>query len=137
LYGLRASNGVIVITTYRGKSATGKPTITVETGYNFDQVTRLPKLQTTYAQGNDGQFDQQSTFSFGPRIDTLGTYTNFLGELEQAAVYDNAGDFFPTGGTRNFNVDISNTFERGNYQIGLGYTGQQGIIENSSFDRIN
>src|SRR5690606_490659 len=103
LYGLRASNGVIVITTYRGKSATGKPTITVETGYNFDQVTRLPKLQTTYAQGNDGQFDQQSTFSFGPRIDTLGTYTNFLGEQEQAAVYDNAGDFFRTGGTRNFN----------------------------------
>src|SRR5690554_4284421 len=137
LYGLRASNGVIVITTFRGKSATGKPVITVETGYNFDQVTRLPKLQTTYAQGNDGQFDQQSTFSFGPRIDTLGTYTNFLGEQEQAAVYDNAGDFFRTGGTRNFNVDISNTFERGNYQIGLGYTGQQGIIENSSFDRIN
>jgi TonB-linked SusC/RagA family outer membrane protein len=137
LYGLRASNGVIVITTNRGKSAIGKPIITVETGYNFDQVTRLPKLQTTYAQGNNGQFDQQSAFSFGPRIDALGTYTNFLGEQEEAAVYDNAGDFFKTGGTKNFNVDIANTFERGNYQIGIGYTGQEGIIENSSFDRIN
>lgn len=137
LYGLRASNGVIVITTKRGKSAVGQPIISLDAGYNFDQVTRLPRLQTTYAQGNNGQFDQQSAFSFGPRIDTLGVYTNHLGEQEQAAVYDNARDFFRTGGTKNLNLDVANTFERGNYQIGVGYTGQHGIIENSGFERIN
>jgi TonB-linked SusC/RagA family outer membrane protein len=138
LYGIRASNGVIVITTKRGKGAgLGRPTITVENGYNVDRVTRLPELQTTYAQGEAGAFNPFSTFSWGPRIDGMGTYTNQLGEQEQGAVYDNMRDFFGTGGTYVFNIDVANQFDKGNYQIGVGHTDQKGVIETAGFKRYN
>src|SRR5690606_19645652 len=63
LYGLRASNGVIVIETKKGEGAfQGKPTVVFETNYNFDQLSRFPDTQTTYAQGEAGQFNAHSAF---------------------------------------------------------------------------
>lgn len=138
LYGLRSSNGVIVIETKKGQGIIdGKPTISFETNYNFDQISMLPDMQTTYMQGEHGKFNPYSSFSWGPRIDTMGTYINQLGEEEVAAVYDNPGEFFQTGGTLNSNLSISNAFERGNYALSLGLTDQTGIIENSSMERMN
>jgi TonB-linked SusC/RagA family outer membrane protein len=138
LYGLRASNGVIVIETKKGEEALGgKPRVTFETNYNFDQLSRVPDIQTTYAQGERGQFNPFSAFSWGPRIDTMGTYINQLGEPEEAAVYDNIGDLFQTGGTLNSNLSISNAYERGNYAINLGIADQQGILENTGMQRMN
>ena len=55
LYGMRASNGVIVITTKSGKGARkGKPQISFNTNLAFDKVSTLPELQTEYGQGNEG-----------------------------------------------------------------------------------
>lgn len=52
LYGLRASNGVIVITTKSGKGAKkGDPTVTLTTSVTSDVISRLPDVQQTYAQG--------------------------------------------------------------------------------------
>ena len=49
LYGMRASNGVIVITTKSGKGARkGKPQISFNTNLAFDKVSTLPELQTEY-----------------------------------------------------------------------------------------
>ena len=46
LYGMRASNGVIVITTKSGKGANkGKPEITVNTNLSFDKVSTMPEFQ--------------------------------------------------------------------------------------------
>lgn len=138
LYGLRASNGVIVITTKRGaNAAANKPTVTVDQNITFDDLTRFPKLQKTYAQGEGGLFVPQSTFSWGPRIDTLGTYINALGQPERAAVYDNPGNFFRNGRTYNLNVDVSNKLDKGNYSVGMGYINQEGTIPGASFERYN
>ena len=138
LYGLRASNGVIVIETKKGKgSATGKPSITFETNYNFDQLSRFPETQMTYAQGERGNFSPYSAFAWGPRIDTMGTYTNQLGEQEQAAVYDNDRELFQTGRTFNSNLSIANAFDKGNYAINLGVADQEGILNNSGMQRMN
>ncbi|MEX0882688.1 MAG: TonB-dependent receptor plug domain-containing protein, partial [Cyclobacteriaceae bacterium] len=138
LYGLRASNGVIVIETKKGEGALkGTPTVTLESNYNFDQLSRVPDLQSTYAQGERGVFNPFSAFSWGPRIDTMGVYTNQLGELEEATVYDNVGDLFRTGGTSNTNLSIANALERGNYAINLGMANQDGILENTGMQRIN
>ncbi len=58
LYGMRASNGVIVITTKSGKGANkGKPNITFSTNLSFDKISTLPELQQEYAQGSKGVFD--------------------------------------------------------------------------------
>lgn len=61
LYGMRASNGVIVITTKSGKGANkGKPNITFSTNLSFDKISTLPELQQEYAQGSKGVFDPLS-----------------------------------------------------------------------------
>lgn len=52
LYGIRASNGVVVITTKSGKgSKSTKPVVTFNSSYSADQISRKPEYQTTYAQG--------------------------------------------------------------------------------------
>lgn len=138
LYGLRASNGVIVIETKKGEgSATGKPSVTFETNYNFDQLSRFPDTQTRWAQGERGNFNAFSAFAWGPRIDTMGVYINQLGEEEQAAVYDNAHELFQTGRTLNSNLSISNAFEKGSYAINVGVADQEGILQNSGMRRMN
>ena len=78
LYGLRASNGVIIITTKSGSQAkVGKPMVTISSSYSMDQVATLPEIQMTYAQGvynsNVGEpvFNPVNSFAFGPRIDQL------------------------------------------------------------------
>ena len=58
LYGMRASNGVIVITTKSGKGvAKGKPTITFRSNLSFDVVSTLPELQNEFGQGSGGSYD--------------------------------------------------------------------------------
>ena len=137
LYGLRASNGVILVTTKRGKeNEKNKPTVTFSMNYSFDRLSVYPETQKIYAQGIT-TFDAYSAYSWGPKISEMGTYTNQLGEQEEAKAYDNARDFFQTGGTFNSNINIANKFDRGNYSIGIGYSGQQGIVRNTDLDRVS
>ncbi|MBN1926749.1 MAG: SusC/RagA family TonB-linked outer membrane protein [Prolixibacteraceae bacterium] len=137
LYGLRASNGVILITTKRGaKNELNKPTISINSSYSFDRLAVNPETQKIYGQGVNYNFDPYSSFSYGPKISEWGTYINQLGEEEVAKAYDNVKDLFQTGGTQNHNVNISNRFEKGNFSIGVGYSGQEGIVPNSDFYRV-
>src|SRR5690606_6620571 len=55
LYGSRAANGVIVITTKSGKGSKGIG-VTVNTGITFESPLVLPKFQKVYGQGNNGLF---------------------------------------------------------------------------------
>lgn len=72
LYGMRASNGVIVITTKSGKGvAKGKPTITFRSNLSFDVVSTLPELQNEFGQGSGGSYDPYSGHSWGPKIADL------------------------------------------------------------------
>jgi TonB-linked SusC/RagA family outer membrane protein len=56
LYGARASNGVIIITTKSGKGQRGLG-ISVNTGITFEDVLRLPRFQNEFGQGNSGLFE--------------------------------------------------------------------------------
>ena len=137
LYGLRASNGVIVITTKNGSGAQGKPTVTFDTQYSIDKVGFLPDLQMEFAQGENGVFNPNSIYTWGPRISTMSAYTNQLGEQEEPAVYDNDKAFYKTGGTMNSNLAFSNSGSFGNFMIGVGRSDQKGIVPNSSMARNN
>lgn len=88
LYGIRASNGVVVITTKSGKgSKSSKPVISISTSLSGEQISRKPEFQTTYAQGtpvtavsstvtaNDVAygyvFNPNSSQAWGPKISDL------------------------------------------------------------------
>ncbi len=153
LYGVRAANGAIVITTKKGSS--GKPTVTVSGSYSLDRVNKLPEMQSTYAQGRYANgvatYLGPSTgngFSWGPRIadleyDGVPTVFSELGTLQPrvegsgltpAQAYDQF-DFFVDGGTYDLNASVAGGTDAMNYFISAGTLESNGIVPNSSFTR--
>lgn len=156
LYGIRASNGVIVITTKRGKFNSNRPTITISTNLSAERVSRKFERQTIYAQGNGiSAYNPSSSMTWGPKIADLaddpkyggnsqghpGMYYNpkrELGGLDgwtTPEIYDNVGDFFNTGFTENANFNISQRTERASYSFGVSNSYQDGIIPSTGMKR--
>ncbi|MCB2408037.1 SusC/RagA family TonB-linked outer membrane protein [Hymenobacter lucidus] len=138
LYGLRASNGVVVITTKKGQGQR-KPVLSYSTNVSFDKVSVLPDLQSTYAQGTGGTFSQNTSTSWGPRLTELDPTVLDKGgkPLVPGKVYDNVEPLFRTGHTLTNAVDLIGGGDYGNFAIGLAYTRQKGIIPQTGLDRYN
>lgn len=93
LYGMRASNGVVVITTKSGKGARkGKPEVSFNTSVAFDVVSTLPEFQQEYAQGSQMRdrdtyqflgygFNPTSSLSWGPKISELPNDPKYGGNV--------------------------------------------------------
>ena len=167
LYGIRASNGVIVITTKSGKNMVkGKPQVSFSSNVSFDVIGRLPEFQTTYAQGSSmAKYNPTTSLSWGPKISDLANdpgyggntdnqYTQQFGKHEgkyyvpqRAAAgldpwttpqaYNNAKDFFETGVTWSNSINIAQALDKSSYSVSLGNTHQDGIIPNTGMDRYN
>lgn len=139
LYGVRAANGVVVITTKKGRSASAKKgaTVTFTSDYSIDEVSVLPDLQDQYAQGSGGVYNRTTSLSWGPRISELDEIVNAVGETVPARVYDNVDPFFETGHTWTNNITFSNNGEIGNYAVSVGYTDQEGVIPTTGMERFN
>ena len=154
LYGLRAANGVIVITTKTGKgSPLGKPVVSITSNMTVDVVSRLPEVQTEYAQGTLGNFAAMNSFTWGPKIsdlpknagyggDNFGKpgmfFDPYKGQWVTPQGYNNAKNFYSENGyTYNNSISVSNSTAFGNYSIGLGGTNQTGIINSTGMDRYN
>lgn len=73
LYGLRATNGVVVITTKSGKGASknGKPIINFSSSMSAENVSRKIDFQDQYAQGVSGGYAPTNSYSWGPKISDL------------------------------------------------------------------
>ncbi len=163
LYGMRASNGVIIITTKSGKGKVGKPQISYNSNVSFDKVSVLPDFQTKYAQGTNGTYSPMSSMSWGPLIDDLANDATFGGNKDNEytkkygihkgmyyvpqranagldpwatpQVYNNAKEFFNVGNTFNNSFNIVQGFEKGNYALSLGSTNANGIVPSTGMDR--
>lgn len=159
LYGLRASNGVIIITTKSGKGGPkGKSVVTVSQTTSFDNVSRTPDFQKTWAQGSAGSYLPTSSMSWGPKISELPNDPTYGGnanghagmykvsQLTKAGfdnpwvtpqVYNNWNDYYQTGITSTTGINLSEAVDKGNFAIGLGYTDQSGIALNTGMKRWN
>ncbi|MGM9799008.1 MAG: SusC/RagA family TonB-linked outer membrane protein [Parabacteroides sp.] len=165
LYGIRASNGVIVITTKRGnQQAMGRPKVTVSTNLSAQVVSRKFERQTEYAQGNYvGAYSPTSSMSWGPKISELANDPTYGGNTDNKytqaegmhqgmyynpkralagldgwttpEIYDNVGDFLGTGFTENTNFNISQALNGVNYSVGISNSHQEGIIPSTGMDR--
>ena len=155
LYGVRAANGAIIITSKKGHYTPGKPIhVDFSSSLSWDMVNKLPDLQDTYAQGSNGNYADPSTFnrnSWGPAISTLGydhdlanPYNNFgtivpltdPGVDEPAKAYD-PYDFFETGTTANNNISFSGGNETSTFIVSIAHLGQKGVVPKSTFKRTS
>jgi TonB-linked SusC/RagA family outer membrane protein len=137
LYGSRASNGVIMITTKKG-SFNEKMSVSVASSVNFQTPSGLPRFQNEYGHGNLSEFQDNQNFSWGPRFgnpDYL-TVTDFRGEEVSYQAYpDNVRDFFETGLILDNSLSISGGTEKTRYIFSGSHTDQQGVVPNSDMKR--
>ncbi len=79
LWGTRAANGVVIITTKKGQNSQGKVNITFKSMVSIDRVNKMPSLQRTYGQGSGGLYQQGNRNSFGDLIaDRLGGADTYI-----------------------------------------------------------
>jgi TonB-linked SusC/RagA family outer membrane protein len=151
LYGIRASNGVIVITTKGGKSVSaGRPTVGLTSSYTVDVNSRFPDVQQTWAQGYYEDFYAPYSFSWGPKITNLPdipTYGGnsqghpgqwfdpYKGQWVAPKAYNNPKGYFQNGGLLYNGINISNSAGFGSYYVGFSSTNQNGIIPNTGMNR--
>ena len=155
LWGSRAANGVIVITTKSGKA--GKPKISFKTSRSFDVVSERYPLQDVYGQGRSGSYSPTRAESWGDyipdrpggadEVDMSGEYF----EAEDGTKYypivtknsretyldENWDAVFQTGGFWQNDLNISGGNERATYFFSVGRLDQEGIVRNSDYDRTN
>ncbi|WP_264531374.1 SusC/RagA family TonB-linked outer membrane protein [Flavobacterium sp. N502540] len=86
IYGLRASNGVVIITTKSGKgsSKSGKPTINFSTSVTADNISRKIDYQKEYAQGTNGAYDPNNSLTWGPKLSELPNSPQYGGNVANA-----------------------------------------------------
>jgi TonB-linked SusC/RagA family outer membrane protein len=145
LYGSRAANGVVLITTKSGKSKE-KQSITYSVNVAQQEVNRLPDYQNTYAQGNTGIFNPGAVASWGPKIDGRSVllpvaYRGLNGPGDTTttltAYPNNVADFFQKGINMQHNLSFQGGTERSGYRLSLGYLDDNGVIDNNNLKRYN
>ncbi len=147
LYGVRAANGVLIITTKSGKNLNNRK-IEFHTSVGFDQISQTQERQKLFAQGNNGVWGSGNTFSWGPKIADLEydgdadykwdpkgrLVAKGTGNGTPAQYYD-PYEFFQTGISTNNRLNISNGGEMGSYYFSISNLNQEGIVPNNKYGR--
>ena len=142
LYGSRASNGVIIVTTKSGKGQEGFG-VEFNTSYTFDKVdTSLQDFQTSYGQGRRGAkpSSQEEAFdiglsSWGPKLDGTDV-VQWDGEMRPYSyVGSNVDRFYRTGSTFINTLALSNSKENLTYRFSATDLSNDDVMPNSGLDR--
>lgn len=153
-YGIRGSNGVIIVTTKKG-ARKQKASVTFTSTTTVERVNKLPEMQTSWAQGRNGVFRGPATgegTSWGPKLSDLvfipGSTSIYdkNGDLGLASAnpggapansYDNTNNFFIDGITRDHFISVAGGNEKSTVYASGGYLSQDGIVPNSTFQRYS
>ena len=149
LYGVRASNGAIIITTKKGKDGKAKVNFSVST--TFRDIVKTHDLQSTYREGWRGlprtlytpetetgftRLGGTSFYSWGPK------YTDDSATLDDGRVIDLTGDkfhdpydLFKTGVNTQVNFNISGANDKIDYFFSIGNSSEEGVLPNTDYDK--
>lgn len=136
LYGSRAANGVIVITTKGGKKNGERNfQITYDGSVQWRQVSTLPKMQNQFGQGWNGKQTYIENGSWGPEFDgsmqvycPIWNHQQLIHKYE--AVESNIKDFFETGLSTSHSVALSgiSNDNKMTYYLSYSYSKDDGVI---------
>ena len=145
LYGSRAANGVIIITTKNGKSGNARNfSISYDGSVQFRNVANLPKFQNKFGQGWNGKQTFIENGSWGPEMDgstqVYGPIWNHQELIhEYSPLESNIEDFFETGLSNTHSVALSGISDdqKMTYYLSYSYTKDNGIIpdDHDTFER--
>ncbi len=141
LYGSRAQNGAIIITTKSGKGQKGIG-VSFNTAYSVQTPLRLPDFQNQYGQGGYGETDYPTYLdvdeSWGDRLDQGTTKRNIFNEdVPWVSRPDNVRDFFETGHTFTNSISLQGSNDLANFRFSASNVDQSGILPNTGFEKTN
>lgn len=136
LYGSRAANGVVIITTRTGKKGNSRDfTVEYSGGLQLRQVAMFPEMQNMFGQGWNGTQTYIENGSWGPALDgsiqVYGPIWNNQQKIHHySAVPSNVKDFFDLGISHNHNVSISGASNdnKMTYFLSYGHTSDNGAM---------
>jgi len=154
LYGSRASNGVIIITTKSGKDKKGIG-ISLNNTTTWETPMKLPDYQNEWGQGSGGQFEffdgaggginDGTDESWGPKLDAGLEIPQFNSPIDESTGEriatpwishpDNIKNFFETGLTTTTNVALTGGTESMNFRVSYTNLNQKGMVPNTDFKR--
>lgn len=123
LYGQEAANGVIMITTKKGKE--GRLEVTASGSWEISNAIHVPKIQDQFIAGSGGFFKENSTGGWGPYLTSADH------------VYDNVGGFLGTGFLQKYDMSISGGGEKFNAYASASYLKNDGIVPEDYKDRLS
>ncbi|MBX2958085.1 MAG: SusC/RagA family TonB-linked outer membrane protein [Cyclobacteriaceae bacterium] len=155
LYGTRAANGVVVVTTKTGSTQSSRKGLEVTYGMTYAQedIANLPVFQNTYGTGTRFIY-QQANGSWGaPFIGTkpyattatIPHWYNGIVGMEQfwntqvpyQAYPDNVEKLFRTGSVLDNSISVSGGNEKSSLSVTASHSAQEGFVPNTSFTRTN
>lgn len=161
LYGSRAANGALMITTKSGKTKNGKLRVTFNSSSSFDSVLKWPDWQYEYGQGTlavnpagnfyysyglspDGPSTGGTSSAFGPKF--AGQYyfqydPNVLGQSKERQLWrpyeNNIKGFWRTGSNYSNSISVESSNEKTSFRTSLTYLNNEWMMPNTGFDRFN
>src|SRR5512143_1853362 len=147
LYGSRASNGAVVITTKNARQALRGTKFSFTSRASADQLSIFPKYQNRYGQGFGGDFqyvdgagggvNDGADESWGPKLDGR-LIDQFSGKAQPWVAHpNNVRDFFRTGSTVSNNLTVSQSFENAGARLSITRDDIKGIVPNSSLGKLS
>lgn len=155
LYGSRAANGVIVITTKKGRDTNGRVRMELNSSYTAERPSKLYDFQNTYGQGAEGEFEyfdgagggvnDYADQSWGPKMDGR-LVPQFTSPIDASgnrvptpfvAQPNNLKDFFNTGHTVATTLAVTGGTERLNARLSVGADNVEGVVPNSFFRKAS
>ena len=118
IYGSKAANGVIIVTTKRGKA--GQATVSYNGFVSFDKVAKRMKMMDA---DQYRRFVLENGFSLDP-YDDLGKNTNWQDEVER------------TGVSTNHNISVNGGNEKTRYTTSVNYISNNGVIKGTGMERF-
>ena len=150
LYGSRAGNGVILVTTKKGSKKDGFG-VQYNGNFTWSQVAETLEMQDRYGQGHIvtqdddknplsqfyATYDPKDSSSWGPVLDG-SMQKAWNGDTYAYSKYGNKlEDYFNVGFAQNHNVAVSNVTEKSHFRASFGSSSNKGVFPNEKLNRIN
>jgi TonB-linked SusC/RagA family outer membrane protein len=140
LYGSRAGNGVVLITTKSGSSSKHGIGVDLNSAVTMDTPMKYIEYQTEFGPGKAGvhMFEEAQNESWGPRLDAGESAVQWDSDGIAAPLlsYDNRQtDFYQTGITYTNNISVNGNYKEGGFRISVGDVRNTGIVPNTDFNR--
>jgi len=123
LYGNEGANGVILITTSKGRAGMGR--LNYKNRFSVSELYLFPEIQQVYGRGRNGVVEANDPDYFGPKYPAGTTF------------YDNLGNFFQRGQTMRHDLSFEGGSDRLTYRLSTAYLKSEGVIPTNTYEQVN